>query len=224
MDGERVGLVFGNGDRANMSREIPLAIRLNSLLTTQTSSLTLFYTSLQHTLHPSHSSRSLSNSTSKAKIEISTGPTPLDHIRTAPLRLLLIRPLTTREHAAQLWLASVRTWPTQPKRGYINGVDNDPPPEEVIVNFSQAAKGAAAAGGPGSDIKVLTGRWWDRLERGKMEDDGAEKWEVGVWSEWSMADIPTIDYTGEGVDEGQSQEIKERKVVFVSRYLIAERR
>jgi hypothetical protein len=225
VDGERVSFDYGRNDRADENREIPLAIRLNSLLTTQTSSLTLFYTSLQHTLHPSHSysNRSISNSTSKPKVDISTGPTPLEHIRTAPLRLLLIRPLTTREHVAQLWLASVRTWPTQPARGYINDVENDPPPEEVIVNFSQAAKGAAAAGGPGSDIKVLSGRWWDKFERGRMDEGEDEKWEVGVWSEWSMADIPMMDKVEENSSE-ESQRRGERKVVFVSRYLFAERR
>lgn len=131
------------------------------------------------------------------------------------MRLRLIRPLATREHVAQLWLASVRTWPTQPLRGYQHGVDGDEAPEEVIVNFAQAAKGAAAAGGANSDVKILAGRWWDKASQ---EEEGG-KWEVGVWSEWSFMDLPMED-AGENEEEDTG---RKRKVVFVSRYLIAER-
>jgi hypothetical protein len=89
------------------------------------------------------------------------------------------------------------------------------------VNFVQAAKGAAAVNG-GMDIKVIAGRWWDRVARGDRGDEGQEgRWEVGVWSEWSMADSPSLpEFEGDG-EMGQKRE--KRKVVFASRYLISDR-
>lgn len=94
------------------------------------------------------------------------------------------------------------------------------------MNFAQAAKGAAGVSGPGADVKVIAGRWWDRVERGEKVDDGESgRWEVGVWSEWSVIDLP-VEEEGEGMGGMEDVEVLRsgRKVVFVSRYMIADRR
>lgn len=88
------------------------------------------------------------------------------------------------------------------------------------MNFSAAAKGAAGAGG---DVRVITGRLWERHERGEEVEEG--RWEVGVWSEWSMLNMPGEEITGDEEEvDGRVETKREKKVLFVSRYLIAERK
>lgn len=203
-------------------------------MTTQSSSLTLFYTSLAHTLNPSSRSSSTyrqSDIKTDPSVSVNVAVTPLEHIRTAPIRLRLLRPLPIREHAACLWLANVRKWPKAPQRLHIEDPEEDEdevPPDEILVNFASAAKGAS---GLGADIKVITGRWWERHQRvtDQVVDAPGEsdvemrRWEVGVWSEWAIVDMPCQDVEdGREVTTSCTEE-SSKKVLFASRYLIAER-
>lgn len=51
------------------------------------------------------------------------------------------------------------------------------------------------------------------------------RWEVGVWNEWSMLDMPGEEITRDEEEvDGRLETRRGEKVLFVSRYLIAERK
>ena len=165
-------------------RDIPLSVRLAQLTSTESASLTLFYTSLYHTLNPSsrtpnkrpQNTSHTSTDPPKPDIDPPKVISALSHIRTAPIRLILTRPASGRMHNAHLWRATVIRWPKlayTPRaltgRRSAEDEESEEAPEELIVNLSIPSNSARRTG---VDPRVVEEKW--RSEGPSGEGEGWE--------------------------------------------------
>lgn len=230
-------------------RDPPLSMRLASLASAESAALTLFYTALYHTLNPSaRKPAKRPRPPLHAPQQTETNPqeetqpqaiSALSHIRTAPIRLVLLRPGSARVHNSHLWVAAVLRWPRiarpdplQQKQRH--GQDeNEESPSTILVNLALPSNSTRATG---VDPRKVEERW--RAEgsgssvagQGASQDQGlgwvddgrelVSTWEVGVWSGWDMMDLP-LD-PGYGESERSAKRKEARKVLFATRYLVAE--
>lgn len=215
-------------NKLTYARDIPLSMRLSSLVSTESASLTLFYTSLYHTLNPTsrtpvkksrihpHQGHEIEPTTTSKAI------TPLSHVRSAPIRLVLMRPVSTRSHQSHLWHATVLRWPRTTLMSNTPSDKTEDEPDEIVVNLAVINNNSRPVG---TDPRRLEEKWnLEGANRSGADQAGEARelvstWEVGVWGDWSILKLPGGCAGVAGVEES----LAGLKVLFASRYILAEK-
>lgn len=171
-------------------------MRLASSLATEASAVTLFYASLRRT-HAKRTNPIDTNNLALTHTHSTALTHPaLDHIRTAPIRLKLLYPASTRSHVGHLWRAGVLRWPTADTTSHV----------EVWLNLAVPKFGF-------TDLSVDPRTLLEKSSR--VDNLGKHHWEVGVWAEYNLMDFPIY---GEGDNDEMPKE-----VLFATRYLVVDR-
>lgn len=224
-------------------RQPPLSLQLSNLLSAQQSSLMLFYTSLHQILHPPARATParprvgapLRLAQPLLATESPAGPSPLVHIRTAPIVLVDLEPVPGRNHGTAIFRGNVFRWPLHIK--------------------SETDGGSRRHEGEGREVLVVLQPVPSECPRVGVDPRAIGRRaggnEVGIWEPWSVVESPSgtpealhrgVDDQGErGRDAGadaatyqreadepmlglddEVQVTKTDTVLFATRYLVAE--
>ena len=214
-------------------RSPPPSLRFASLLSSTNSSLLLFYTSLQRTLHPPTDNPHRYPHRS-AEVQTVITPSAIQHLRSAPIVLRLSESVQGRTHQCIIMWCEVLNWSTpshatvatsstDEESGDLNNVVQSAKPRRILVAFQPVPHECPRLGVD------------PRLAERKLSEvhTGPRVWEVGIWGPssgvqlfYTHQEMQSLTEVNEGMNVEGEGEKKDQitTVVFASRYLIAEAR